>query len=329
MHYNSNRDRETVESVCYEMPHINSVLERINSNMPGYFQRYIDADSGWTVSEEDISKLAKAFGSTAVPKGKPKDYRRTLTNLIDNSIKKFESDRRIYLDIFNEEAIDEYASDVMAFKNTVLRKEVPIIRKTLQNKLAKELDKYRIAFKEAQPGKLFNVSRKLVEIANEWKHDRYDSTQFERISDIDELNYHHLDDEECNVFGVIGGGIESTFIYKLFPFMFAARSREAIYALWYLSGKETFGCREDSEFLMIDVEKNTTQQNYYYPYGVFAYYALQIYNELKRLFTKHGVDLPIDYRFVIVEDFLSFVSRCHQDEIDFLKRNNKEYHYED
>ncbi|HWV73458.1 MAG TPA: hypothetical protein VN040_17175 [Pseudosphingobacterium sp.] len=329
MHYNSNRERETVEPICYEMSHISKVFEKVKSNILDYFQRYIDTDGGWAVTDDDISKLAKAFGSTAVPKAKPKNYKGTLTDLIKKAIKDFESDRQIYLEIFNEEALDEYSSDVGAFKNTVLRNEVPIIRKTLQNKLAKELDKYRIAFKDAQPGKLFNVSKKLVEIANEWERNWYDSAKFESIGDIDDLDYYDLDGEECNAFGVIGGGIKSTFIYKLFPFMFPVRSREAVYALWYLSNKETFGCREDSEFLMIDLEKNTTQQNYYYPYGIFAYYALQIYNELKRLFAKHDVDLPTEYRFVIVEDFLSFVARCHQDEIDFLKRNNRDYRYDD
>ncbi len=168
-----------------------------------------------------------------------------------------------------------------------------------------------------------------MEVANDWEHNWYETSEFENIADIDDLDYHELDGEECIAFGVIGGGIKSTFIYKLFPFMFPVRSREAVYALWYLSDKNKFGCKEDSEFLMIDLEKYTTQQNYYYPYGIFAYYALQIYNELKRLFAEHGADLPTEYRFIFVEDFLSFVARCHQKEIDILKRDNKDYRYDD
>ncbi len=160
MYYNSNREREQVEPICYEMEHINKVLEEIKKNIPTYFQRYIDTDGGTVVAEDDISKLAKTFGSTTIPKAKPKNYKNTLTDLVKEVIKNFETDRRIYLNIFNEDALNEYASDVNAFKNTVLRNEVPIIRKTLQNRLAKELDKYRIAFNDAQPGKLFNVSKK-------------------------------------------------------------------------------------------------------------------------------------------------------------------------
>jgi hypothetical protein len=230
-----------IEDICYEMEHINKVLEEIKNNIPEYFQRYLDTDGGKALAEDDVSRLTKIFGSSSSPKAKIKNYKQTLENIQKQAIADFESDRKIYLEIFNDEALEEYSRDVSSFKNTVLRNEVPIIRKTLQNRAAKELDKYRQAFKESQPGNLFNVSKKLVQLANEWKTNWYDSNEFEELTDIDDLGYYELDDDECVVFGVIGGGIKSTFIYKLFPFMFSVRSREAVWALWYLSGKKKFG----------------------------------------------------------------------------------------
>lgn len=318
-----------IEDICYEMEHINKVLEEIRLNIPDYFQRYLDTEGGETVAEDDVSRLAKVFGASGSPKSKTKNYKLILENIQKQAINDFESDRKKYLDIFNQEALEEYGHDVSSFKNTVLRNEVPIIRNTLQNKAAKELDKYRQAFKESQPGNLFNVSRKLVELSNEWKSDWYDSKEFEELITVDDLGYHELDDNECVVFGVIGGGIKSTFVYKLFPFMFSVRSREAVWALWYLSGKKKFGCKEDSEFLMINLEHSTTQQNYFYPYGLFSFYALQIFIELKKHFAKHGVAISTDYRFVMVESFLSFVGHCHQDETNLLKRDNTDYRYDD
>jgi len=318
-----------IEDTCKQMVHINEVLDELRKNIPEYFQRYLDAEGGKAVVEADVTRLAKAFGASESPKSKTKNYKKVLENVMQQSIEDFESDRKNYLDIFNEKSLKQYAYDVSSFKNTVLRKEVPIIRKTLQNKTAKELDKYRQAFKESQPGELFRVSKKLVELANEWRNDWYNSEDFEELTDIDDLDYHELDNEECVVRGVIGGGIKSTFIYKLFPFMFPIRSREAIWALWYLSGKKKFGCKEDSEFLMINRENSKTQQNYFYPYGIFSFYALQIFLELKKLFAKHGVAISIDYRFVTVESFLSYVGHCHQEETNLLKRNNSDYRYDD
>lgn len=318
-----------IEEVCYEMTHINQVMDEIRHNIPEYFQRYIDTEAGSTRTEDEVSKLAKALGATGSPKSKTKNIKQILERIQKQAIEDFESDRKDYLEIFNSEALEEYGYDVGSFKNTVLRNQVPIIRKTLQNKAAKELDKYRQAFKESQPGKLFNVSKKLVEIANLWKNDWYDAKEFEALATVDEMDYYELDDEECVAFGVIGGGIKSTFVYKLFPYMFPVRSREAVWALWYLSGKKRFGCKEDSEFLMINTEQSTTQQNYFYPYALFSFYALKIFHELKKHFEKHGAVISTDYRFVIVESFLSFVGICHQEETSLLKRNNSDYRYDD
>jgi hypothetical protein len=79
---------------------------------------------------------------------------------------------------------------------------------------------------------------------------------------------------------------------------------------------------------MINAREGTTQQNYFYPYALFSFYAIRIYQQLKELYAKHRVSLPIEYRFVPVDSFLSFVARTHQSEIDDLKKKAESYHYE-
>ena len=317
-----------IEEVCYEQEHIDKVWEEIKQSISTYFQQYIDTEGGHSINESEVEKLAEKFGSTAKPKSKTKDSKKILERLLKESIVNFEKERQTYQDILNLDALDEYKHDVNSFKNTVLKNQIPIIRKTLQNKQAKELDKFRIAFNNAQPGHLFEVTSNIISLANEWKNEWYDGKEFESIDICNDLDYYDLDDENYTAFGVIGGGIKSTFIYKLFPEMFPSRSREAVWALYYLSNKKRFDCKEDSQFLMINADEGTTQQNYFYPYGLFAFYALRIFNKLKELFALQGISLPIEYRFVIVDDFLSFVSRSHQEEINLLKQNSQNYHYD-
>lgn len=96
--------------------------------------------------------------------------------------------------------------------------------------------------------------------------------------------------------------------YKNYPEVFSSRSRLAVWALWYLVGKEKFGCEMDSEFLMIDLKKNSTQQNYFYPYELFEFYALQIYLLIKEAAKLLGVEVSSKYRFVYVDAFLSFIA---------------------
>jgi hypothetical protein len=315
-----------IEEICYEQDHIDKVWEEIKQVIPTYFQQYIDTEGGHAIQDSEAEKLAEKFGSTSKPKGKKKDQQKILERLLKETIIDFEKERQSYQDILNLESLEEYKHDVNSFKNTVLKNQIPIIRKTIQNKQAKELDKFRAAFNLAQPGDLFTVTSNIIELANEWRNDWYDGKEFEKIDTYEDLDYSTFDEEDYIVYGVIGGGIKSTFIFKLFPEMYPSRSREAVWALYYLSSKKKFGCKEDSQFLMINADEGTTQQNYFYPYSLFAFYALRIFNKLKELYARHGISLPIEYRFAVVDSFLSFVARSHQDEINDLKKGS-EYDY--
>ena len=144
-----------IEEICYEQEHIDKVWEEIKQSILVYFQQYIDTEGGHSIDENEVEKLAEKFGSSSKPKSKSKDSKKILERLLKEAINDFEKERNAYLDILNLEALEEYKHDVNSFKNTVLKNQIPIIRKTLQNKQAKELDKFRVAFNNAQPGHLF------------------------------------------------------------------------------------------------------------------------------------------------------------------------------
>ena len=70
---------------------------------------------------------------------------------------------------------------------------------------------------------------------------------------------------------------------------------------------------------MIVVGKSITQQNYFYPYELFAFYAFEIYKMLRDKATELNTYIDPEYRYVIVDEFLSFVADKHDGEISFLK----------
>lgn len=315
-----------IEKICYEQTHINKIWEELDLTIPEYFQRYIDTEN--STQKIDLEKLTLKFGSTSKPKTKEKNTKIILERILRDAIEEFEKDRQPYLDILNKESFEEYKHDVNSFKNTVLKVQIPVIRNTLQNKQAKELDKFRANFIAANPGDLFQVTSKIIKLANEKKKWYDDGIEFEKIGSYKDLGYSEFDEEAYIVYKVIGGRIKSEYIFKLFPEMFPGLKREAIWALYYLSNKKKFGCKEDSQFLMINVDEGTTQQNYFYPYGLFAFHALRVFNTLKGLYAKHEISLLPEYRFVVVDDFFSFVARSHQEEINVLKQNAQNYHYD-
>src|SRR5690606_2109699 len=194
-----------IEEICYEQDHIDKVWEEMKQIIPEYFQRFIDSEGGHAIQDSEAEKLAEKFGSTSKPKSKPKDAKKILERLLKETIADYEKERQSYLDILDLESLEEYKHDVNSFKNTVLKNQIPIIRKTLQNKQAKELDKFRVAFNSAQPGHLFEVTSNIIKLANEWKTDWYDEKEFEKIDSCEDLGYYDLDEEGYTAYGVIGG----------------------------------------------------------------------------------------------------------------------------
>ena len=139
-----------------------------------------------------------------------------------------------------------------------------------------------------------------------------------------------LDTDDYTAFGVIGGGIKTMMLYKVNPMVFPSRSRNAIWSLWYLTNKKHFGCKMDSEFLMIDTEKVVTQQSYFYPYELFAFYAYEIYKMLRDKATEMNVYIDPEYRYVLVDAFFNYIAHEHDSEINLLVsqiRNDGGYSY--
>lgn len=314
------QEERSVEAACYEKKHIDKVIDAIKAKFPDYFNDFIMLEAGYAVSEKDIETIATKLGVQNVKTKKTTDVTKKFKNIVIESLEDFEKDRDKYVAIFDEESLEEYEDDPQYFKSTVLKNECPIIHSTIHNKRAKELDKYRYEFNVSDPNDLLTVVSNLHYFAEEYYNNFYDEDTYDDIDNYKDLKFSDLDTEDYTVFGVIGGGIKSHMLYKVYPSVFPNRSRDAIWALWYLTDKKTFDCKQDSEFLMIDVEKSVTQQNYFYPYELFTFYAHQIFQMLKQKADENNVYIDPENRYIIVDAFLTFIAEHHEEEITFLKQ---------
>lgn len=309
-----------VEEICYDSDHVVQVVEAIRKNFSHYFGLFIQTEAGTGISDESFRALQSTFGTVAEVRRSSKDEAKAFKRIISDAISDYEKDRQKYLAIFDKETLEELADDPAYFKSQTLKIDCPIIHSTLFNRHAKELDKYRKQFSIASPQKLLSVVTSLYEFAERYMAEVYDADSYDDIESLEDLALYPLDDEdEYTAYGVIGGGIKSHMLYKIYPCAFPNRSRNALWALWYLTDKKSFGCQTDSEFLMIDVEKSITQQNYFYPYGLFTLYAQDISCLLKQKAVSMNVFIDPDYRYVITDAFLEFIAKQHQDETDYLK----------
>lgn len=281
--------REPVEKICYEMSHVAEVLRVLEKNFTGYFENFVD------------SNPTKNFG-----------------RLINEAIEKFNSNRDAYKEIFDEEFLEEYEDDPNAFKSNVLKNKCPVIRKTLQSK-RDELKQYKKSFMLADANELLEKITNICTFGREY-FNHYDAATYEGAKTFSDLGMEILDEDECSLSGVIGVGIKSRILYKLYPSIFPNESQNSIWSLYFLSGQEDFGCDYGSEFLMIDDEDSVTRQNYSYPYQLFAYYALELYNWLEREAMKINLPLDKSYRYVVVDAFLASVANMHEDDIKIFKQ---------
>lgn len=320
----AHQEERSVEEVCYETNHIDKVIESVNNTFEKYFDKFIMLEAGSIASEEEIKRLAEKFGVENVKVKKNIDITKKFKNILVESVENFEKDRKKYEAIFDKESLEEYEDDPQYFKSTVLKNECPIIHSTLHNKRAKELDKYRYDFSIAKSQELLRVVSNLYNFAEQYINNYYDENLYDNVEKYEDLRISLLDTNDYTVYGVIGGGIKSHMLYKVYPATFPNRSREAIWALWYLTDKKKFDCTQDSEFLMIDIDKSLIQQNYFYPYELFVFYAHHIFKLINEKARENGVYIYLNYRYVIVDVFLSFVANEHKAEIDFFRQQIRE-----
>lgn len=315
-----------VEDECFQVKHIQKVLDKIKENSQGYFDKFLESQQSH-IPQDRIDTLHDRFIVDSEGKHLVLDRSRACRELFEEAISDFEKDKKAYVDLFDQELLEEYEDDPQQFKSRILKIETPIIRRTLQNMYAEQLDKYRAAFARANAVDLLTVVSRLSKFSEDYVQNKYNAETFEDIVYYKDFNLTVLDTEEYTVHGVIGGGIKSTMLFKNYPDVFSSRSRLAVWALWYLVGKQKFGCKMDSEFLMIDLKQNSVQQNYFYPYELFEFYALQIYLLIKNAAKRLGVEVNSAYRFVYVDAFLSFIALDHIQEINDLSKSSTENSY--
>ena len=271
----------------YVASHVKQVSIAMETNFSGYF------DSFWI----NASAVQAAFKATR-----------------DD----WERDQKAYETLLDSEFLEEFEDDPNAFKSA-LRKGCPIIRRCL-NANTDEMKDYKMKFNIVAGDELLTVTRNLVDFSDEYM-ETFGEEWLETVSEVADLELNDLQTEDYTAYGVIGGGIKSHFLYSLHPQTFPNRSQNAIWALYFLSGKSDFGFSDGSEFLMMHTSPKGAiiQQNYHYPYDLFSFYALNVYRWLEKECRVKRVELDSDFRFIYLEAFFDHVADKHREDIRIFK----------
>lgn len=304
------REDRNLGERAYDQEHFEAVLKEISLNFSEFFLTFAKGT-------DPVSPLIGHGNFKVVVKSKPATVKTRLAKVFNDAIERRVKEQPLYVKMFDLESLEEDEDDPNAFKKA-LSKQIPIINRCL-NSTAREMQRYKGEFHQKSGREMLNVTTAIMKFGKRYS-DNFNEQTHENAVTVSELGLSELLQEQYVSYNVIGGGIKSNFLHSLYPNAFAYRSQNALWALWYLTGKKNFGFSDGSEFLMIDVEKGTTQQNYHYPYDLFSFYALKIYLLLKDACNAEGIIFENRYRYIYLDTFLDHIADIWQREISDLKK---------
>lgn len=279
--------------------HIARVTEKMKVGFAGYFASLL--------AKAPVSDIARQLGARFKVIAEPADNGDHLKTCLNTAVERFEKDRGPYVQLFQPAHMDSYRENASTFRSRLVTK-CPVIHKTLHSK-REELHDWKMRFGKAESQEFADIFANLVDFESTYA-DSVDRRAFAKFDSLDEFEFGEIEDEEYSVEGVIGMGIKSAVLYHLEPELYPRRSRLDLYALYFLTGRDTFGLPSDSsEFLMVNDHVEVADQslkvehNYWYPYDLFSLYEMRLFRWLKSECKKHEVSLDPAYRYVYVAAF--------------------------
>jgi len=234
-----------------------------------------------------------------------------------------------YIEMFDMDLMEEYSEDTQGFKDVTLKKDCDIIRKTLQSK-SEALNEWKKKFYGCKSQQLYDTFYNMMYFAQEYYEDMDEDAILE-LDSIDECALREMEEDACYKSGVLGFGIVSNILNHMYPRVFPGNYKAGVYSLFFLSG----ACKgidmpsESSEFCMVKDDFYTktgameTEHNYYFPYENFCIYTLRIYKILvEKIKARFDKEFPVNYRFLLTNDFYEYVISVHKEDISTLNGND-------
>lgn len=283
------------------------IKKRIEDNFKPYWTRIfhvvddLETGNGMKIKKDnkaDIKKLQNVVKSWEAE--------------IDNYHQLVEMD--FDLELFDDANEDKYENQ--EFKDNIFAQTLWTVKSALKSATYdKEMKRYLDHFKATTASDIFVVIKNVLEASDEYIKKLAPNINYNKIREIEQLHLDYLDDESMYLTGVIGLGIRSELLHRLYPANFAIMTRRSLWGMFYLSN-------EADEFVVDEINNEGTQartsHNWQYKYDRFVFYNNFLGNLLEIEFKKYKINFKANYRFGYVNMFLNEVHKLHKSTIDTL-----------
>lgn len=230
----------------------------------------------------------------------------------EEEIKKYRSEVAPMFALHNFDEDDEDCYEYEDVKDELLAKKLWTVSSALKSR-DKALERYKNAYWGTTPRELFNTTKHILLETNSYMNNIASGIKFNTITKVEQLKYDFLEKENMMLTGVIGLGIRSEILHRIYPSHFPIMTRKSLWAMYYLTG-------EEDEFVTDETYDgmHRTEHNWNYDYARFAFYINFVYKQIETLLKEYNITLKSELRFGYVNMFLNSISELNSNKIGFL-----------
>lgn len=213
---------------------------------------------------------------------------------------------------FSQEILEIMEGDLDSFKDSIFGEKLWTVRSSLHDMSNPELDRYRDSFDNATPREIYTCVKTILDKTVSYVKEIFPKIDMRRILKIENMKLEYLDGEDVLLTGVIGLGIRSELLHRMYPRVFPIMTRRSLWGMFFLTNQNEFVVDENRD------GRSRTSHEWNYEYPRFCFYMNYLTLLLEYYFDKYGIKLKNEIRYGYINLMLVEYAKKHKNEIDKL-----------
>jgi hypothetical protein len=244
-----------------------------------------------------------------------KDNKKEIENLkklifqMEQQVKEYRDEFHRFFNIDFIEAIEQ---DLSAFKNEIFAKKLWTVKSALYDHSNPELERYRDSFDNATPRDIYEHVRRILNTSKNYVENVFPNINLKTILNINSMKLDFINDKEMLMTGVIGLGIRSEMLHRLYPGVFPIMTRRSLWGMYFLTEQDEFVVDENRD------GKSRTSHQWNYEYDRFCFYCNFLMNIMENYLSKYKINIKPEIRFGYINLLLVEFADKFKDKINEL-----------
>lgn len=215
---------------------------------------------------------------------------------------------------FDEKKMIFFESNPGEFKSKSFRNNLWTVSSALKTP-DPDLARYKKDFANVTADEVLETVQHILELTRAYIKQTASSLNYPLVTSIEELDMDFLNKEDMFLNKIIGFGIRSEILHRMFPAHFPIMTQRTLWAMYFLTDRAR-------EFIAIEHKTRSgtmrVSHNWQYDYARFTYYNNYIGNLLQKKLEKFEIQLEPELRFGFVNLFLVELAKLHKSDIKVL-----------